>query len=84
MSVLKNGEDDESIIVSFQIPNFAEIVEINFDLEKKTIEKKDDGLIFLFKLQKKNINIINEIKKECENNPNDPIAKEILKLLPTF
>ena len=51
-TILKYAEDEQNIIVSFQVPNFAEIIEIPFELEKKTIENKDDGLMNLFKIQK--------------------------------
>ena len=81
-TILKYADEGQNIIVSFQVPTWAEIVEISFELEKKTIENKDEGLMFLFDIQKNNISIINEIKEKCKNNPNDPIAKEILKLLP--
>ncbi len=81
-TILKYAEDEQNIIVSFQVPTFADIIEIPFELEKKTIENKDDGLMNLFKIQKINIEIINEIKEKCKNNSNDPMAKEILKLLP--
>ena len=80
-STLKNGEDDEKIILTFEIPSFDEKEIINFDLEKKTIEEKDKALLFLFDIEKKNINILNRIKEQCLKNPKEPACQKILELL---
>ena len=80
-STLKLANDGINIIVSFEIANFAEIITIEFELERKTMENKDKGLEILFQIQKKNIEIFSEIKKECENNSKDPAAVGILQLL---
>ena len=81
MAVLKNAEDGKNVIVFFSFPNFDEIIEVNFELERKTIEDKDAGLMCLFEIQKKNIDIINKIKEQCLKHSKDPISKQILQLL---
>ena len=80
-AILKNANDGVKIIICFQTPLFDEDIEINFELERKTIDKKDDGLITLFNIQKKNIEIFNNIKEQCKKNKNEQASKKILELL---
>ena len=77
---LKKEDDGDKIIISFQIPNFAETIDINFELEKKTIENKDDGLMFLYEIQKKNQDIFEQIKKLCKRKKNEQIYKQITEV----
>ena len=49
--------------------------------KKKTIEEKDKALLFLFDIEKKNINILNRIKEQCLKNPKEPACQKILELL---
>ena len=79
-ATLKKADDDDKIIISFQIPSFAETIDINFELEKKTIENKDDGLMFLYEIQRKNQDIIEEIKKLCKRKKNEQISKQITQI----
>ena len=79
-AILKKAEND-NIIVSYQIPNFFDIFEINFELEKKTTEKKDEALQFLFDIQKSNINKLNLIKELCKKHLKEPACQKILQLL---
>ena len=81
MAVLKNAKDGKNLNVFFQIPSFDETIDINFELERKTIQDKDAGLMCLFEIQKKNIAIINKIKEQCLKNQKDPVSKQILQLL---
>ena len=80
-AILKNADDGVKIIVCFQTQLYNRNIEINFELERKTIDKKDDGLLTLFKIQKENIEIINKIKELCKKNKNEPASKKILELL---
>ena len=79
-TILKQAENG-NIIVSFKIQFFTMTKETNFELVKKTIDNKDDGLIFLFGIQKKNIEIINKIREQCLKNPNEEVSQRILQLL---
>lgn len=81
MAVLKNAKDGENLYIFFNIPSFDEMVEVNFELERKTIQDKDAGLMYLFEIQKKNIAIINKIREQCLKNQKDPVSKQILQLL---
>lgn len=81
-TILKEVDNGKKISICFKVPNFAEIFDVKFDLERKTIENKDDGLMLLFEIQKDNLKIINEIKEQCKNNQNDSLSKEILDLFP--
>lgn len=81
---LKNEKGDnkcEKIAILFEIPNFAETEIIKFELEKKTIEDKDKGLMFLFEIQKKNIDIFNQIKKLSDKYKNEQVFKKIKEIL---
>lgn len=79
-TILSHGNNG-NIIISFKISFFKINKETNFELDKKTIENKDDGLMFLFGIQKKNIEIINKIRKQCLKNKNDETSQKILQLL---
>lgn len=80
MAVLKNAEDGKNLNVFFHIPSFDETIDIVFELERKTIQDKDAGLICLYEIQKKNIAIINKIKESLKNSK-EPVSKQILQLL---
>ena len=81
---LKTEKDDnkcEKIDILFEIPSFAEKEIIKFELERKTIEDKDKGLMFLFDIQKKNIDIINQIKKLYSKYKNEQVSRRIMEIL---
>ena len=59
------------------------VVEESFELERKTIDDKDDALMFLFNIQKNNINLFEKIKKACQSD-NCHESKEIIELLPSL
>ena len=83
-AILKNADDGVNIIICIQTNALEEDIEINFELERKTIDKKDAGLLALFKIQKKNIEIFNKIREQCRKNKNEEAAKKILELLSQF
>jgi hypothetical protein len=80
-TVLKEQNDYQIIDVIFKIKFFAQKFEVTFDLERKTIPNKDDGLKFLYEIQKENIKIMKLIKDQCLKNKNDPSAQKILQLI---
>ena len=79
-TILSHGNNG-NIIISFKISYFKKTKETTFELDKKTIENKDDGLMYLFAIQKKNIEIISKIRKQCLKNKNDETSQKILQLL---
>lgn len=80
-ATLKMKNDKTNISIIFKIDFFGKIHEIVFDLKRKTISNKDDGLMFLFEIQKKNIEIINAIKDKCSKHSKEEASKKILELL---
>ena len=79
-AILKNSEDGK-IIICYQFQFFDEDIEIKFELERKIIDQKDEALLTLFNIQKKNIEIFNNIKEQCKKNKKDPASQKILDLL---
>ena len=83
-AILKSADDGVNIIICIQTISLEEEIEINFELKRKTIDKKDSGLLTLYKIQKKNIEIFNKIKEQCRKNKNEGASKKILELLSQF
>ena len=83
LSSLDDDEDVEKIKIKFKINIFADVVEESFDLERKTIQNKDQALKFLFNIQKNNINLFQRIIEKCEDDDykNQQVAQEILNIL---
>ena len=82
-TILESLEDDAKIKLHIESMVLAEHVEVDFILERKTVENMDEALYFLYKLQKNKFNIIEKIKSICQekNNKNEKIAKDILETL---
>lgn len=74
-------KDNQTIEVAYEIDFFEEQISVPFSLERKTMANKDDGLKFLYEIQKKNIEILNKIKQQCLKNKDDQHAQKLLKLL---
>ena len=73
--------DSPNLNIHFEIPNFDEIIEIDLEVERKTIEDKDAGIMTLFGIQKKNIAIINKIKEKCLKEKKEKTAQMILEAI---
>ena len=74
-------KDSPNLNIHFEIPNFDEIIQIDLEVERKTIEDKDAGIMTLFGIQKKNIAIINKIKEKCLKEKKEKTAQMILELI---
>ena len=53
--VLKSVDDDEKILLMLKMYNISVVIQESFELERKTIEDKDEALMKLFNIQKNNI-----------------------------
>ena len=73
--------DSPNLNIHFEIPNFDEIIQIDLEVDRKTIEDKDAGIMTLFGIQKKNIAIINKIKEKCLKEKKEKTAQMILELI---
>ena len=82
-TTLESIDDDSKIKLHIESSVLADDVEMDFILDRKTVENKDESLYFLYKIQKENYNIIEKIKAICkqDNDKNENIAKEILAKL---
>ena len=74
-------KDSPNLNIHFEIPTFDEVVQINLEVDRKTIEDKDAGIMTLFGIQKKNIAIINKIKEKCLKEKKEKAAQMILELI---
>ncbi len=81
LTVLKEKNNYQTIDVVYEIDFFEEQSEVVFSLERKTMANKDDGLKFLYEIQKKNIEILKKIRQQCEKNKDDEHAKKLLLFL---
>ena len=77
---LMNGKKGEDMVIHIEIPVFTDVQIVEFNLEKKTLNEKDDVLMSLYQIEKKNADIFKQIKECCEDSDSKD-AKEILKLL---
>ena len=78
----ENNDDIENSFTSFlEENNINTLSNLIPNLERKTMTNKDDGLKFLYEIQKKNIEILNKIKQQCLKNKDDQHAQKLLKLL---
>ena len=82
-TTLESLEDDAKIKIHIESKVLADSVELDFILERKTVENVDEALYFLYKLEKNKYNIIEKIKSICQekNNKNEKIAEKILETL---
>ena len=74
-------KDSPNLNIHFEIPNFDEIIQIDLEVDRKTIEDKDAGIMTLFGIQKKNIAIINKIKEKCLKEKKEKAAQMILEAI---
>ena len=82
-TILNNLENDTKIEIIFPL-NFVEgVVKAPFILERKTIENKEKGLLYLYKIQKDKIKLMEKISSICkdEDYQNEKAAKDILNIL---
>ena len=72
-TTLESLDDDAKIKLHIESMVLADPVEVDFTLERKTVENMDEALYFLYKLQKNKFNIIEKIKSICQekNNKNE-------------
>ena len=80
-TVLREKDNYQTIDVAYEIDFFEMQFNVVFSLERKTMPNKDDGLKFLYQIQKKNIEILNKIRQQCLKNKDDQHAKKLLDLL---
>ena len=80
-ATLNEVKGSPNLNIHFKIPNFDEVIEIDLEVERKTIEDKDAGIMTLFGIQKKNIAIINKIKEKCLKEKKEKTAQMILELI---
>ena len=82
-TVLKSLEDDKKIEICLKLMDISRIIDDSFILERNTTNKKDAALMDLFNIQKENIELLDNIKKICEDEKykDEKIAKKLLELL---
>ena len=80
-ATLNEVKGSPNLNIHFKIPNFDEVIEIDLEVERKTIEDKDAGIMTLFGIQKKNIAIINKIKEKCLKEKKEKAAQMILEAI---
>jgi hypothetical protein len=80
-ATLNEVKGSPNLNIHFKIPNFDEVIEIDLEVERKTIEDKDAGIMTLFGIQKKNIAIINKIKEKCLKEKKEKTAQMILEAI---
>ena len=80
-ATLNEVKGSPNLNIHFKIPNFDEVIEIDLEVERKTIEDKDAGIMTLFGIQKKNIAIINKIKEKCREEKKEKTAQMILEAI---
>ena len=80
---LKSLDDGEKIEICLKIYYIAVEVDESFILERKIINEKDEALNDLFDIQKFNIQLLEDIKKICQDEKykNVKVAKNIFNLL---
>ena len=83
---LESLENDSKIKLHIEAVVLADDVEMDFILERKTVNNMDEALYFLYKLEKNKYNILEKIKTVCKNKneKTEKIAKEILEILKKF
>ena len=81
--VLKSVDDDEKILLMLKMYNISVVIQESFELERKTIEDKDEALMKLFNIQKNNINLFQKIIEKCEDDDykDQKAAQDILNIL---
>ena len=81
--VLKSESDDEKILLILKMYNISFVIQESFELERKTIEDKDEALMKLFNIQKNNINLFQKIIEKCEDDDyiDQKAAQDILNIL---
>ena len=81
--VLKSVDDDEKILLMLKMYNISVVIQESFELERKTIEDKDEALMKLFNIQKNNINLFQKIIEKCKDDDyqDQKAAKDILNIL---
>ena len=81
--VLKSESDDEKILLILKMYNISLVIQESFELERKTIEDKDEALMKLFNIQKNNINLFQKIIEKCEDDDykDQKAAQDILNIL---
>ena len=83
VTTLKSLEDDQKIQIIFPMALVEDIENVEFILERKTIENKNAGLKYLYEIQKNKIKLMTKIMNICkdENYQNEKITKDILNIL---
>ena len=83
VTTLKSLEGDQKIQITFPMALVEDIENVEFILERKTIENKNAGLKYLYEIQKNKIKLMTKIMNICkdENYQNEKITKDILNIL---
>ena len=82
-TVLRSLEDDKKIEICLKLMDISRIIDDSFILERNTINEKDAALMDLFNIQKENIQLLENIKKICEEEKytDEKVAKKLLEIL---
>ena len=78
---LELTENDTKIIIHGESTYLEIPYNLDFELDRKTVENKDGALKFLYNIEDNNYNLIEKIKEICkkEMEKNDKVAQEILR-----
>ena len=82
-TVLRSLENDKKIEICLKLMDISRIIDDSFILERNTINEKDAALMDLFNIQKENIQLLENIKKICDDEKykDEKVAKKLLELL---
>ena len=78
---LEYAENRENINLIFTMFTMSGTTLVVFELEKKTMEEKDDGLNFLYKIEKTNYDLMDKILKACKEAKNEKCSLDIIKYI---
>ena len=78
---LEYDQNNENINMLFTMGTISGFIQVIFELEKKTMDEKDDGLNFLYKIQKTNYKLMEEILKACKEAKNEKCSQNIIQYI---
>ena len=82
-AVLESVDGGEKIRIHVKVLNISVEMKDFIELDRKTIDDKDEGLLYLYDIQKKNNNLLKKIESICQDDKfkEEKVAKDIIKLL---
>ena len=75
------AENKEAMLITFTMGFISKKVKVEFKLEKKTIDNKDEALAKLFEIEKKYDIYMKKIKELIKNEGNNQLEKSINDIL---